>query len=135
MRWIGPVLCIATLFGCATAPVGMTIAEFNTVCASSSPQGAVEHSLSTGEVVMICPTTGTRADPLFVLFEEGKVKRRLPETEVIAMLEHDRCLLVSESEYADCRVAFVERRAQLAEGAATRRQRAAWPTGQDADYF
>ncbi len=103
------VLTAGLIASCATAKLGMTLADFASACRSAHIHGATGIPLSTGDLVVMCPIAGAGipAYPQYQLFEEGVLKQLLPKDEVMALLEHDRCVSSGaepgSETYANCR--------------------------------
>lgn len=81
------VLTAGLIASCATAKLGMTLADFASACRSAHIDGATGIPLSTGDLVVMCPIAGAGipAYPQYQLFEEGMLKQLLPKDEVLAL--------------------------------------------------
>lgn len=123
------LLLAVALSGCATARIGMTLDEFKSACRSASWADAEVVQLSSGSAVAVCSVTGVIADPQYQVFEDGVLKRLVPEDEVLAMLEHDRCVgfgaVLGTEPYTNCRISLAQLRAESQLSAQMQRQQAA----------
>ena len=129
VRFLSGVLIVVVITGCASAKVGISISDFKKSCWNASWQDATEVMIDDTNTVVICPVTGAVQDPQYQLFEDGILKRKVPENELIAMIEDKKCrsfgATPNTDAYINCRVSLAQMRAEAGQNEQLRRQNAA----------
>jgi len=129
-----PKLILSTVIvfilgACATARVGMTIADFKDSCWRAAWKDATEVAIDAARTIVVCPVTDGLMNPQYQLFEDGILRRLIPQEEAIAILEDSKCSsfgsIGNTEGYINCRKYLAKVRAQEAEMERSRRRTAA----------
>ena len=122
------IITISMLGACATARVGMTMAEFKDSCWNAAWEDASEVPIDASRSIVVCPITNGFKNPQYQLFEEGILRRLVPKEEAIAILEDSKCssfgTTANTAGYIECRKYLAKGRAQEAEMERSRRRAA-----------